>query len=367
MNSSIDAADTATDMLSDLPNVLPQAPFFKTTRGFNISVTTIARRAQQEGVDCVRRIGVPSRVRVQRRRGDSCDTPSLSEVGGGDAIEYCQVIAGSDGRPVPIDNVLFVNSDPQQAGINHATAAVSRDTIFALGWRRHSDRVILIYRIDETSELVLPAPPRESANTPDPTLARLDCELIGHSIDSWRGQQAFDVPDYLVALHRTTAQRLTTDWHAPLYMDVFRMKTASDASAKIASQMRQGLFGPAKNLEPERFMVDVMNEIFDVRRGQYARLPSGGERRAEPLHAVETIELNTEDNTITVELVIPRSDDAMPEHFRTVLTPDNYIDHDGRLALERGLVLRMPTFDRLQAELADQQGHAVEVNLTSLR
>jgi len=380
-DSVISSANTA--VASE--DVKPDIPFFKTERGYNINITAIARKAQQEGIDAVRTIAVPARVRKQKRRNETCDTPSLSEIGGGEECEYCQVIAGSDGRPVNIDNVLFVNNDPETIGANHGSAAVSRDTIFSLGWKRHADRVILIYRIVETCELVMadmPVSSRGSSTPNDQPIAKLTCELIGHSLDTWRGQQSFDIANTLSALYRATETRLTTDWHAPMYMDIFRIrqdmrdtaKSSNDVSARIAADMRQGLFGPVIDCEPDRFMIEVMTEIFDVRTSQYTKLPSGAERRAgmlnpyvEQVRAVEIIELDRANDTITVELVIPRTEDALPQHFRTTLTVDNYTDGTGRLTLERGLVLRQPTFERLRAELDRYPTASVVVNLTSLR
>ena len=347
----------------------PEIPFFKTERGFNINVPAIARAAQNN-ILSVERIAVPSRVRRQRRRTDASDTPSLSEIGGGEECEYCQVIAGADARPVNIDNVLFVNTDPEQMGINHGTAAVARDSIFSLGWKRNGDRVILIYKIVDTAEYAVHKPGGQNAEGEarrEQPIAKLTCDLLGHSLESWRGKHSSLLPSTLEALYGTTVQRLTTDWHAPLYMDVFRMKTVTDTSKKVASEMRNGLFGPVQECQPNEFISNVMSEIFDIRAGQYAKLAQGADRRVEHLHAVETIDYNPADGSITVELVIPRTDDAMAVHFRVNLTPENYIDNEGRQVLERGLVLRMPTFERLKAELDRHPNNSIDVNLTSLR
>ena len=340
---------------------------YKTDRGFNINISALAKDAKTD-IDKVRLIAIPSVVRRQLRRGDQSEAPTLSEIGGGQHCDFCQVIANRAGQPISIDDVVFVNNDPDNVSINHGTAVVSNGNYFAIGWKRHTDKTILIYRI-LTTEVYL----EDSRSSADKAsgkvirpIAKLISELVGHSVASWRGQNT-EFPQELAALFTAVEQRLVIDIHTPIYMDVIRMTASSDIGQATADRMQAGGFGPVSDSSVNSFMFEVYNEILDIRERQYARLSDDTRRNVEPLRAVETLQLNREDNEIIVELLFPRNDDTNPVHFRTILTPENFLDNDGRPVLERGLVLRHPTFERLRVDLDSRKTGVVVVNLASIR
>lgn len=343
-------------------------PMFKSERGYTINITALTKAAR-DSIRSVELITVPSVVRKQHRRGEECESPTLAEIGGGTDCDFCQVIAGTDGRPVSIDEVVFVNSDPGKARANHGTAVISNGSFFAIGWKRPSESVILIYRVNTIDELLengRPAFDRAVKDRDPRPVAKLTCELVGHALSTWRGRR-IEVPDELMSLFSTVEIRMTTDFHVPLYMDVIRMMTGTSESQAVAESMKNGEFGLAEEYGTDEFMAKVYREIIDIRRVQYERIPGDGKRRVEPLRAVQTIELDREENTITIDLVIPRTDDTMPIQYRVVLTPENYTDNYGRVVLERGLVLRCPTFERLRSELESRRDPTVVVNLASIR
>jgi len=349
-------------------------PMFKSERGFNINIAEIAKTIYEQGIDAVRLIAIPSVVREQHRGDDRCDTPTLSEVGVatvsyGTGFEFCQVIAGTDARPVNIDNVLFVNNDPANTGINHGTIGVGIGTYFAIGWKRRADSLTLIYRVIECEEYLSsenqPLDRNKRAARP---IAKLTCSLAGHSTRTWRGESG-DVPAALAALHGATEERMTSDYSVPVYMDMIRMISSTDASRAIASNMKQGAYGPIESCTPETFRRKIYAEIVSVRNSQYADLPTSGDtkRKVGPLHAVETIELDRELNLIRIEMVIPRTDGLSPVHYRTEVTADNFFDLDSRIALERGLVLKCSSFERFRTELESRRDPIISVHLTSIR
>ena len=361
---SADAAMTIDNDAVSTANI----PMFKTERGYTINITALARAAR-DSIQSVELITVPSVVRKQQRRGEECESPTMSEIGGGTECDFCQVIAGADGRPVSIDEVVFVNSDPGKARSNHGTAVISGGSFFAIGWKRPAESVILIYRVINVEELLengRPAFDRAVRDREPRPVAKLTCELVGNAMSTWRGRR-IDVPDELMSLFSTVELRMITDFHIPLYMDVIRMMPGTSESQAVAESMKTGGFGPVEECGADDFMTKVYQEIIDIRRVQYEQIPEDGKRRVEPLRAVQTIELDRENNTITVELVIPRADDTMPVQYRVVLTPENYTDNYGRVVLERGLVLRCPTFERFRSELESRRDSVVVVNLASIR
>ena len=347
---------------------------FKSDRGFNINVAELTNIINTQGIEAARYISIPSVVREQRRGDEKCDTPTLSEVGVasvsyGNGFDFCQVIAGTDARPINIDNVLFVNSDPANTGISHGTAGVEIGSYFALGWKRRADSLILIYRVIGC-ELFLTAEEQQadrSGRQPRP-IAKLTCQLTGHSRRTWKGSEN-DIPNELAALYRATEMRMQTDYRVPMYMDMIRMISSTESSRIIADQMKRSMFGPVEDCDPEDFCRKIYAEIMEIRNNQYAKLPTGSDakRRVGPLHAIETIELDRASNTITIEVVIPRDDDTMTQQFRTVLTSDNFFDEDGRVVLERGLVLKSSSFERLRTELESRRDPVISVHLASIR
>jgi hypothetical protein len=376
LTTDTDAAYTPTAQ----PTPLSQIRMFKSDRGHNINIAEIVKSYQEEGLDSVEVIAIPSVVREQRRGEDKSDVTTLSEVGVasvsyGTSFDYGQVIAGVDARPVNIDNVLFVTGDPANTTINHGTAGVEIGSYFALGWKRKADALILIYRVIGSEEYGTTAEPqrtggRESTRPqkkPRP-VAKLTCELQGYSTRTWKGEDV-DVPEELAALHAAAKERLTSEYPATFYMDTIRMIGSTEGSRAVAGQMQQRIFGGVEEYAPEQFRRKVTAEIIDIRNGQYAKLPTGpdAKRKVQPLPAIETLELDREQNTIAIELVIPRDDDALAVHLRTTLTPENFHDATGRVVLERGLVLKAQTFERLRSELEGRRDPVISVHLASIR
>lgn len=344
----------------------PDAVLYKTDRGYNINIALLTRTAK-ESIDKVRVITIPSVVRQQHR--NHSEVLTLTEMGGGPNCDFCQVIAGSDGKPIGINDVVFVNSDPNKININHGTAAVAVGNYFAVGWRRNSDNTILIYRIVNTEVLVEDARTKDDvlANKAVRPIAKLTLELEGYSITSWRGR-ATVVPDELAALFSAVQLRLQIDIPAPIYMDVFRITATSTEAQKISEQMQNGEFGPTVDYSVHTLMINIYNEIVDIREGQYARISDEKKpRKVEALKGVQTFELDREDNTITTEILFPREDNTPPVQYRTVLTADNFLDDDGRPVLERGLLRRQATFELLKADLLKQNERIVTVSLSSIR
>lgn len=343
-------------------------PMFKTEHKYNINITSLVKAAR-DNIDCVRLIAVPSVVRKQQRRGEQCESPTMSEIGGGSDCDFCQVVAGVDGLPVNIDDIVFVNSDPEKFSINHGTAVVTANNYFAVGWKRHSDRAILIYRILNVEEYEFTQEQlkeREEEKEQRP-IAKLTCGLAGHSISSWRGTRV-DVPDFLRALLSTVELRMITDFHAPLFMDVIRMMPPTTESAAISERMKNGDYGNVQECDAGSFMTEIYSEILDVREAQYRSFPPDAKRKIEPLRAVQTLQLSREDDTVTIEMVIPRADgEALTNHYRVVLDSENFFNSYGKMSLERNLVLKCSSFDRLRSELSNKRDQTVVVNLASIR
>lgn len=345
-------------------------PMFKTEQGYNVNVTALAKAAR-DSINAVRLISIPSIVREQKRRGEMCESPTLPEYGGSRDCEHCLVVGGIDGKPVNIDDVVFVYSDPNHSWFNHGIAVVAGGTYFGIGWKRHTDSVILLYRVLSISEYTTDTRSNNRGQNTESKMvsrpiAKLNCELVGHSLATWRGQKS-NVPEELASLFCAVELRLSTDIRTPVYMDVIRMVLSTSESQAIAERMKQGGFGRVEEYSTDTFMSNIYSEIIDIRESQYRMMSSDTKRKVEPLKAVETIELDREQDTITVEMVIPRTDDTMFVHYRVVLTPENYLDDSGRMVLERGLVLRCQTFDALRAELQKRSDKIVTVNLVSIR
>lgn len=352
----------------------PTIRMFKSDRGYNINIGEIAKAIYEQSIEAVRFIDIPSIVREQRRGTDVSDTPTLSEVGvttvsSATGFQFCQVVAGTDARPISIDNVLFVSNDPANTGINHGTGGVEIGSYFGLGWKRRSDSITLIYRVISCEEYISSeAQPPDRNNRPARPIAKLTCVLDGHSMRTWRGING-DVPNSLAALHSAVEERIKSDYNVPVYMDMIRMISSTEASRTIAEQMKTEQFGMVKSYDPETFRREVYDEVMAIRNSQYSKLPTGADvkRKVSPLHAVETIELDREQNSITVEVVIPRDDGVAPVHYQTILTPENFFDQDGRVVLERGLVLKSSSFEKFRTELESRRDSIISVHLTSIR
>lgn len=347
---------------------------FKTQKGFNIDITGLAKAARAD-IESVQTIHVPSQVKRHKRLGNECETPTLSEVGGGVGHDFCQVIAETDARPISIDNVLYVNSDPAKTSINHGTVSVAMGTHFSIGWKMRSDSVILIYEIIDIQEYVQAHrhEPIGDEGTPahrgDPRdakqIARLTCELAGHALATWKSTERA-IPGHLRALYEATEQRLKNDVDVPFYIDVFRMVKADEDGKAFAENMANGVYDTYAQT-PESFAGKVFEEILDIRRAQFNALADGAPRKVDKLRAVEKLTLNHTDHTIDLELTLIRKDPVFPIRLTLQITADNFIGPNGRMIVERGLALNCNTFERLWAELASRKQFPVVVNLTSLR
>lgn len=354
----------------------PTSPIrmYKSERGFNINIAELVKTCYENGIEAAQTIDIPSIVRQQRKGNESCDTPTLSEVGVtsvsyGAGFDFCQVVAGADGRPVNIDNVLFVSSDPASTGINHGTSSIEIGSYFAIGWKRRADQLVLLYRIVGCEQyLSSEEQPMDRNNNPARPIAKLTCDLSGFMTRTWKGSTK-DIPDALFALFRATEQRLQTDYNVPFYMDMIRMITTTPDSKKIAEQMKAQVYGAPEFYAPEMFRQKIYSEVLSIRNAQYAKLPTGqgATRKVLPLPMVETLELRPETNSILVGVVIPREEGVLPIHYQTELTVDNFFDEDGRVALERGLVLKNASFERLRTELENRRDAVVTVHLANIR
>jgi len=352
----------------------PHVRMYKSERGFNINIAELVKTYYESGIDAAKTIDIPSIVRQQRKGNESCDTPTLSEVGVtsvsyGTGFDFCQVVAGADGRPVNIDNVLFVSSDPASIGINHGTSSVEIGSYFAIGWKRRADQLILLYRVAGCEQyLSSEQQPLDRNNQPARPVAKLTCDLSGYMSRTWKGSTKY-IPDALLALFKATEQRLQTDYNVPFYMDMIRMITTTPESKKIAEQMKEEAYGTVEFYEPEMFRQKIYSEVLNIRNSQYAKLPTGqgAARKVQPLQMVETLELKPDTNSIVVGLVIPRDENVSPVHYQTELTVDNFFDEDGRVALERGMVLKNSSFEKLRTELENRRDAVVTVHLASIR
>ena len=355
---------------------------FKSERGFNINIDGIAKRISDNhgNLDVVKLITVPSVVRDQRRGTDSSQTPTLSEVGVariayGTGYEFCQVIAGTDGRPVNIDNVLFVTTDPSNSTINHGTVSVEIGSYFSIGWKRRADSFILIYRIthcEEWREAAQFPPEKDRSGAPlqPRPVAKLTCQLCGSLTRSWKGEIT-NIPPELYALYEATEERMMTDYPIPFYLDMIRLIADTPDSIGVADGMRQNLFDAAEVYAPDEFKRRLYQEILDIRKCQFSKptnVDGPAKRRAGPIPAVEILELDTATDTILIDLVVPREADAMPLHLQTTLTSENFYDEaTGRSVLERGLLLKCNTFEQLQSTLAGKRDQSMAVHLASIR
>jgi len=365
-------------------NFAEAIPMFKSEHGFNINVADLQKTFHEQGIDAIRTIAIPSVVREQHRGEERCETPTLSEVGvvsvtARNGFDFCQVIAGTDGRPVNIDNVLFVNKDPSKSSIIHGTAGVEIGSYFSIGWKRKADCLILLYHVT-ACELFMSVEDQKMIQSKEPSvqdatkikkihpIAKLTCALSGHMVRTWRGETS-DVPDELLALHVATEARLQSNYPVPGYMDMIRMVATTDDSVATAKALRNCEYSKPEVYTPDIFVNKIYREILEIRQHQYQNpeiTADGKRRKIGPVRAVETLTLDREDNTVQIDLVILR-DDISPIHFQTTLTQDNFFGQDGRVTLERGLVLKCTSFDKLRSELENRRVDLVSVNLASIR
>lgn len=335
---------------------------YKTERRYNIDIPRLASAAR-DNIENVRTIAIPALVKMHKIGRDQFESPTLSEVGGGVRTGYCQVIAGNDGRPVSVDYVHFINTDPKSSSINHGTASVGIGSFFAVGWQKQTDIVILIYEIIHTEELQIIQRQPEDFHP----VAKLTCSLVGYTISNWK-TRTISVPDFLKGLLAETHNRLRNDTDIPFYLDTFRMIKMAEDLAKVTEE---AIDEEAVELihYDEQFMNRVMSEILDIRFCQYAILdPSVKRRRVPMLRLVETLQLGETGDYVDITLVPVRQDGRRNTLFRVRLNHDNFDDPEtGRMLLERGLVLGMTSFDRLKIELQHRRNKVVTVHLSSFR
>jgi hypothetical protein len=364
---SIDTAIDTSDLSIQTTTISqPEIPMYKTDKGFNIGVNALARDAS-DNIDKVRLITVPAAVMRRRVNRREFEAPTLSEVGGGARNSFCQVVAGSDGRPVPVDEVHRINTDPTRANINHGTASISIGSYFAVGWTMHSDKVILIFEVLESSEY-RPAG-RSEKDAQEKPLSKLTCTLVGHEITNWKSR-VLEVPPHLSALMQATRDRLRNDADIPFYMDVMRMVKPDEAHHQLALNAAANEFGEANERDQE-FMTKVMQEIVDIRFSQYEMLAPDTkpkERRVPAAKIVETLTLDEYGN-IDITVTPIRPDDVPQTTFRVRLNRSNFADEHGKQLLERSMVLNCTSYDALKIELEKRtHKHKVVItNLTSLR
>jgi hypothetical protein len=376
--------NTFVDLTSSDPAPADLAPvlLYKSERGFNIDVAALAKDFKLGGAEKIRVIDIPSIVREQRRGDEITETPTLPEIGAtqvshGMGYSFCQVVAGTDGRPVNIDSVLYVNSDPANTSSTLGVVSIAMGTYFAVGWLRNSDSLVLIYRVVQMRQYVVPGrDPNDRERDSDRSksrgrdIAQVTCELQGWMRRSWRSDE-MDIPQELEALYVACSERLQTDYAVPMYMDMIRMTAGTDLSRATSEQMKQQMFGAIENFEPDVLMRRFWEETIDIRRNQYAKLEKSEKtRKVKPLSAVETLTLERGLDgvvTVAIEIVIPRDDDALPLHMRTVLTADNFFTMHGRTVLDRGLTLKQISFEKLCTEFETRRGPIVTVHVTTIR
>lgn len=370
MNTSDLPADLSTQVeiqnTQSAPVVSPaqnQIPMYKTDRGFNIHVVALARDAR-DNIDLVRIIDIPAPVKQHRIGKNEFEAPTLSEVGGGNRNNFCQVIAGKDGRPVSVDDIHYINTDPTRSNINHGTASVGIGNYFSIGWSMKADSVILIYEIVGLSEYVVPAISNQDDKLKP--IAKLTCVLAGYEISTWRSKYV-DVPSSLNSLLDATKFRMRNDADIPLYMDIFRMVRPVESLQYIADEAlsTEDLF---YNQSDYQFMEDVMNEILDIRFAQYEALPENTtKRKVDILRLVETLTLDPSGMFVDITLT-PVRNDVQYKTYRLRLTRNNFVEeHSTKTLLERGLTLNHTSFDRLKIDLENRREKTVVVHLTSLR
>ncbi len=239
-----------------------QPPVFKTERGFNINVIALAQEARKN-LDNVRVIAIPALVKHRRINTTDSEGPVLSEVGGGSGSEFCQVLADTSGRPISVDNILYLSSDPARASISHGSASVQIGNYIALGWTQRADQVILLYVISAISEF----PAHELGRNDDgKMIAKLTCDLVGHYMATWRGPTS-QIPSTLMPLYTAASQRMRSDLAMPFYMDIFRMVKVTDDYQAMYDLMQSGDLEVCKEV-PTSFMSRVVDEILDIRRVQ---------------------------------------------------------------------------------------------------
>lgn len=349
--------------VSTFASTMSQIPMYKTDRGFNINVVALAKDAIAD-LDRVRVIGVPSPVKTHRVGKLETEAPTLSEVGGGTKNNFCQVIAGKDGRPVGVDDIHYINTDPTRSNINHGTASVGIGNYFAIGWCMKADLVILIYEIIGLEEYVHNSKQLDMDEHTKP-VAKLTCQLVGSEISNWR-KSFCTVPEFLSPLMDATRHRLRNDVDIPFYLDIFRMTKPVPELAKIALDVAS-----SDDIEhhesDEQFMINVMSEILDIRYHQYRMIPpSQPKRRVDVLRLVETLVADPDGNFIDITLT-PIRDDCPMTTYRFRLTRNNFVNDANRMLLERGLTLTHTSYDRLLIDLEGRSDEIVVVHLTSLR
>lgn len=368
MNTT-DSANTSTTIQQiDLAPSAPvqDSPLFKTEHGFNVNVIALAQQARKNMAG-VQTICIPAIVKRHRTNFSESEGPVLSEVGGGASSDFCQVLADSDGRPISVDNILYLSSDPARASINHGSASIQVGNYISFGWKQRSDQVILLYVIVDIGEL----PQGEyGRNSEGKLVAKLTCELVGYYMATWRGPNS-NIPQMLMPLYGATTRRMRNDLFAPFYMDMLRMVKITDEAKDLADRMHRGDVQEDARTE-NTFMSRVIEEILDIRNGQYERLGSAllsteGKRKVETLRAVETLVLNKEDNYVDIAVTFPRDYNTMAEMITMRLTPSNFTDEFGAMVVERGLVLNCQSYYRLRAQLENRHEDVTVVNLLSLR
>ena len=355
---NIDLSDSA-DTIS-----IPEPVLYKTDRAYNINVLKLAQHARDD-ISRVRLIAVPAPVKNHRVGGQEFNAPILSEVGGGSRNNFCQVIAGKDGRPVCVDDIHYINTDPTRSNINHGTASVGIGNFFSVGWCNPADTVLLAYEIIRTEELVINNAASNDDERSKP-IAKLTCKLVAYDISDWKTTYS-QIPEMLTGLMAATRDRLRNEADVPFYLDIFRMIKSVDDLKWVAEQAIEEDVSEIREKE-DVFMTKVMREIADIRFCQYAALPANAtKRKVEQLKLIETLRLDPDEGFVDISLTPVRADTTVTT-FRLRLTHENFEDPEtGRMLLERGLVLGATSFDRLKLDLEHRRDKTVIVTLSSLR
>ena len=347
---------------------------YKTERGYNINVLALAQAARDD-IENVRMIAIPAPVKRHKINNQEFDAPTLSEVGGGSVRNnFCQVVAGKDGRPVCVEDVHYINTDPTRSNINHGTASVGIGNFFSIGWTMKADVVLLMFEIIQMEEFETP----QTDDRAKP-IAKLTCELVGYEISNWKSNFQV-IPDHLLGLASVTHERLRNDTDIPFFMDIFRrINKPVDELKWVADQVLTEEILDLSESE-YNFMPKVMREILDIRYCQYEALAADNSRRADqsttprsrkvdPLRVVETLRLDPSGAFIDITLT-PVREDGTNNTFRIRLTHSNFENLEtGRQLLERNLVLGATSYDRLKLELENRRSKndVTVVNLISLR
>ncbi len=332
-------------------------------RNYTINIDALTNAALDD-IDAVALITVPSIVREAGRNTFKTKGPTLTECGGGVGREFAQIVAGIDGRPIGVDKVVFFNADPNSTSVLHGTAFITRGCYFSVGRQAGSDRVILIYQIEDHDAFT---PPPNPYRDRQPEMVRLICNLVGYQISRLKDSVS-QVPEGLLPLYEVTKERMQKELDIPFYMEVMRMVKGTEQTATCVEQMLHEEF-PIRDETADTFTASIFREVLDIRRVQHrARSHTDTKPHHQgPLRAVETLALDREQNAIDLSLLFMRADGTIPFVYRLQLTQANFVDDVGRMCTDRGLVLNCTSFDALWSELQRRQVDPVSVAIMCFR